>query len=222
VRLTSQTLRLIRAVRRWCLIIGFALSALYIAGYIHGAVAAKAAILSFRAQQQAKASSGQNPRQKPTATTWNLDSSLWSPGRIAGYMESLSKHFDPPSGILRIEKLRLEAPVFEGTDELTLNRGVGRIVGTSLLEQPGNVGLAAHRDGFFRALKDIAVGERLELVTTSATYTYVVDHILIVKPDQVSVLEDRGVPSLTLVTCYPFYFVGDAPERFIVQSTRQN
>jgi sortase A len=119
--------------------------------------------------------------------------------------------------ILRIPKVHIEVPVFDGTDELVLNRGVGRIIGTSKPGQPGNIGVAGHRDGFFRGLKDIGVGEQIELVTLQGTQKYVVDRIRIVTPDDVSILTDRGFPSLTLVSCYPFYFVGDAPKRYIVQ-----
>jgi sortase A len=80
----------------------------------------------------------------------------------------------------------------------------------------GNTGFP-HRDGFFRGLKDIGVGEHVELLTTQGAPKYGVDRIQIVTPEDVSILSDRGFPSLTLVTCYPFYFIGDAPQRYIVQ-----
>src|SRR5262245_48418036 len=217
-------MRLVRFAQRICFITGLGLLVVYLVTYIHGSLAANAAKLTFRAQQQAKLAdqNQQNHREKPEAFSWRVDSSLWSPKRLVEYVESLANHGDSASGMLRIDSLHFEAPIFEGTDDSTLNRGVGRIEGTAALGGVGNVGLAAHRDGFFRVLKDIAVGDRLELVTLDATYVYTVDRISLVNPDQVSVLEDRGVPSMTLVTCYPFYFVGDAPQRFIVQSTKQN
>ncbi len=108
--------------------------------------------------------------------------------------------------------------MFDGTDDLTLNRGVGRIIGTARVGTSGNTALAGHRDGFFRPLKDISVGAHLELVTPESTIHYVVEKTEIVSPDDVSVLADQGSPALTLVTCFPFYFVGDAPKRFIVQA----
>ena len=108
--------------------------------------------------------------------------------------------------------------MFDGTDDLTLNRGVGRIIGTARVGTPGNTALAGHRDGFFRPLKDISVGAHLELVTPDSTIHYVVEKTEIVSPDDVSVVADQGSPTLTLVTCFPFYFVGDAPQRFIVQA----
>ena len=110
--------------------------------------------------------------------------------------------------VLRIPALHLEVPVLEGTDEVTLNRGVGRIAGTSLPGQGGNIGIAGHRDGFFRRLKDIRTGDAIELVTISGTDVFVVDQIRITSPADVSVLRPRAKHSLTLVTCYPFYFVG--------------
>jgi sortase A len=121
--------------------------------------------------------------------------------------------------VLRIDKLGIEVPVFDGTDDLTLNRGVGRIIGTARLGGTGNIGIAGHRDGFFRGLKDISVGDKVDLMMIEARAAYVVDQIEIVSPDDVRVLQPRGVPSLTLVTCYPFYFVGDAPNRFIVHAS---
>jgi sortase A len=84
----------------------------------------------------------------------------------------------------------------------------------------GNLGIAGHRDGFFRGLKDIQTGDTISLVTTAATETYVVDNIKIVDPTDVSVLQPESVSSLTLVTCYPFYFIGSAPKRYIVHSSR--
>ena len=83
----------------------------------------------------------------------------------------------------------------------------------------GNVGIAGHRDGFFRGLKDVAIGDTLELVTEKRINTYVIDRIVIVEPSDVSVLGARPNPSVTLVTCYPFYYVGSAPHRYIVQAS---
>jgi sortase A len=152
--------------------------------------------------------------------TTRADTSLWSEKRIRDYRASLKKRFDLPLAVLRIPKIGLEVPVLEGTDELTLNRGVGHIGGTPPPGAAGNSGIAGHRDGFFRGLKDIAVGDRIGLVTLAGDESYEVDRITIVPPEDVSVLADGGVPSLTLVTCYPFYFVGDAPRRYIVRAVR--
>jgi sortase A len=147
-----------------------------------------------------------------------VDFSLWSPQRIREYTESLSHKADVPLAVLRIPKLRLEVPVFDGTDELTLNRGAGRIIGTARLGEPGNTGIAGHRDGFFRGLKDIGPGDKLDLLLPGSTEQYVVSAIQITTPEDVSVLKPTDTPALTLVTCYPFYFVGSAPQRFIVRA----
>jgi sortase A len=149
------------------------------------------------------------------------DYSLWSFKRIAAYRDSLARQFAPAVAILRILKLGVEVAVFEGTDELVLNRGVGRIVGSGRLGESGNIGIAGHRDGFFRALKDIGMGDIITLSSPSASTTYSVDQIEIVTPNDVSVLAPRAGPSVTLVTCYPFYYVGDAPRRFIVHGIKK-
>ncbi|MGB5294297.1 MAG: class D sortase, partial [Thermoanaerobaculia bacterium] len=125
----------------------------------------------------------------------------------------------PPLAIVRIPALDLQVPLLEGTDDLVLNRGVGRIAGTALPGELGNIGIAGHRDGFFRGLKDIGEGDTIELETLTATDVYRIDGITIVTPQDVHVLEHQAVPTLTLVTCYPFYFVGKAPKRYIVSAT---
>jgi sortase A len=96
---------------------------------------------------------------------------------------------------------------------------VGRIIGTARLGEAGNTGIAGHRDGFFRGLKDIAPGDRVDLALTNQTSHYVVESIRITTPDDVSVLQPTPKASLTLVTCYPFYFVGSAPQRYIVSAS---
>ena len=124
----------------------------------------------------------------------------------------------PPLGVLDIPSLRLEVPILDGTDDLTLDRAVGHIKGTAYPGELGNIGIAGHRDGFFRGLKDIHVGDSITLRSRSDSSQYLVDEIRIVSPNNVSVLEPRVRPSLTLVTCYPFYFVGSAPSRYIVHA----
>src|SRR5262249_36226437 len=143
----------------------------------------------------------------------------WSAKRIQGYEESLASHFPPAMALLRIPKINLEVPLIEGTDDLTLNRAVGHIAGTARPGDDGNIGIAGHREGFFRALKDVVAGDAIEIVTQKETSRYVIDEISIVSPSDISVLAPRTRPSVTLVTCYPFYFVGSAPQRYIVQAS---
>jgi sortase A len=148
-----------------------------------------------------------------------VDFRLWGEQRVKAYRQNIDKHPETALGVLRIPKISLEAPLFDGTDGSTLNHAVGRIAGTSHPGEPGNIGIAGHRDGFFRGLRDVRVGDAIELRTPKGTDTYVVDQIQIVSPRQVEVLRPTSVPSLTLVTCYPFYFFGSAPQRYIVTAS---
>jgi len=151
-----------------------------------------------------------------------VDFRLWDNRRVAAYETSLTQEKDKPLAILRIPRISLEVPVFDDTDELALNRGVGRIRGTAKIGQVGNLGIAGHRDGFFRGLKGIGPGDKIELVVPGRTNQYVVTQIQIVKPEDTSVLGSTASPTLTLVTCFPFYFVGSAPQRYIVSAVIQD
>ena len=146
------------------------------------------------------------------------DQSLWAERRIREYEESLAVEADPPLAVMNIDKLGIQVPVYDGADDFNLNRGVARIQGTAAVDGRGNLGIAGHRDGFFRGLKDIDVGDRIELQTIRGTVSYAVSSILIVDPSDVSVLADTEERTITLVTCYPFYYVGHAPKRFIVKA----
>ena len=148
------------------------------------------------------------------------DRSLWSAIRINAWLDAMREPAVAPLAVLRIPKIRLEVAVLPGTDDRTLDRGVGHIEDTAPPGTDGNSGLAGHRDGFFRGLKDIAAGDAIVLETLDATETYLVERTWIVNPDDVSVLDPTPSRSLTLVTCYPFYYVGSAPQRFIVRAVR--
>ena len=202
---------------RWLLIIGLLLIGFYLAAFAHRAILSRVGLQRFRDSQAQQSVEG--AVVFPPATQFKLDVSLWSEKRISGYEQSLKEYVDPPLAVLRIPKVHLEVPVLDGTDEMALNRGVGHIVGTDRPGGDGNVGIAGHRDGFFRGLKDISPGDTIELLSPTRVVTYVVDDIVLVRPDDVSVLQPRSRPSLTLVTCYPFYFIGSAPQRYIVQAS---
>jgi sortase A len=150
------------------------------------------------------------------------DQSLWGKARIAAYRASLGSQRDPPLGVLTISSVELVAPIFDGTAELTLNRGIGRIEGTADVGAPGNLGLAAHRDGFFRALKDVQVGDTVSVETLDGAIRYRVTELLVVEPTDVYVLAPTDAATLTLVTCYPFYFIGEAPQRYIVKGVAED
>jgi sortase A len=207
-------------IQRLLLVVGLLLLGIYVGAHIHRTIMSRVEVRRF-----------EDIKAKPDADKADIVLSLsglkvsfdlWSEKRIEAYEHSLMEHFDPPLAILHIAKVSLEAPVLEGTDDLTLNRGVGHIAGTGRPGQEGNIGIAGHRDGFFRALKDIGPGDTIELVTASRKDVYTVDQIVLVSPSDVSVLEARPGRSLTLVTCYPFYFIGSAPQRYIVQASVRN
>ena len=123
-------------------------------------------------------------------------------------------------GRMEIRRLSLSTVVAEGIDKRTLRRAVGHIPGTALPGQRGNVGIAGHRDTFFRSLKDIHVEDIIVLTTLWGEYRYRVVSSRVVIPGDLAVLHPTSNEVLTLITCYPFYFVGPAPDRFIVRAER--
>ena len=123
-------------------------------------------------------------------------------------------------GRLRIPRLHVAAMVREGADSGTLRTAIGHIPGTALPGKMGNIGLAGHRDTFFRGLRNIEKDDTIDFETENGTYRYAVESTKIVTPRDVSVLKAAGGRTLTLVTCYPFYYVGSAPQRFIVQAVQ--
>jgi len=149
-----------------------------------------------------------------------VDQSLWSTVRINAWRNVSGEPAPPPVAMLRIPKIHLEVPVLPGTDDRTLDHGVGLIEDTAEPGMVGNSGIAGHRDGFFRGLKDVVQGDTIRLDTLHGSFVYRVERTWIVKPEDVSVLEPTPVPAITLVTCYPFYFQGSAPMRFIVRAVR--
>jgi len=154
----------------------------------------------------------------PMPEVIEYDYSLWSPNRVKDYEDSLKAEFSAPQALLRVPSINLEVPVLDGIDDLTLNRAVGRIPGTARPDGLGNVGIAGHRDGFFRGLKDITVGDDIELVTWRQRMRYEVKEIRIVEKHDLTVLTEAEDSMVTLVTCYPFYYVGHAPKRYIVKA----
>jgi len=123
-------------------------------------------------------------------------------------------------GRMQVERLGVSVVVMEGTSDQTLRRAVGHIAGTALPGRTGNIGIAGHRDTFFRPLRNIQSNDVITLTTQSGEYRYRVVSTKVVHPDNVAVLNSDGNEILTLVTCYPFYFLGSAPQRFIVRAER--
>jgi sortase A len=208
-------MRWLGKLERVLMIVGLLLLAIYMAAIIHRTVLPKAELQRFKTRQSVSAGA----LQEVALTGADPNFGSWSQQRIRDYQESLAGHFAPAIAVLRIPRIQLEVPVLEGTDDLTLNRGVGHVEGTANPGENGNMAIAGHRDGFFRGLKDIGLGDTIEIAGLERTETYIIDRITIVDPSDVSVLKPRGHESLTLVTCYPFYFVGSAPKRYIVQAS---
>ena len=161
-----------------------------------------------------------SPSPPPRELTWSgrVDMNLWSAVRVKAYKVALKQDTPRTLAILRIPRLNLEVPVYDGTADAVLDLVAGLIEDTALPGTPGNVGSAAHRDGYFRVLKDIKEGDVLVLDTPVATEQFRVEWIKITTPDDVSVIDPTPTPAVTLVGCYPFYHVGAAPKRFIVRA----
>lgn len=182
-----------------CLGIGVLLVSVAAFGRLEGEIGRQGAVSSF-------ASAGYAP-----------DQSLWSEERVRDFKASLAFEAGEPLAVLRIQALGLEVPVYGTASELHLNRGAALITGMGQPDTGGNVGIAGHRDGYFRVLKDISPGQRIELQTRNRLHAYRVVSVEIVEPSDLRLLADTMDPTVTLVTCYPFYFLGNAPQRFIVR-----
>lgn len=212
-------LRALSGFERMLLFLGLLLLFVFAAVHVYSAIYSHAALRGFWRSQSSSVSLSVVPSR---GNSGSPDFRLWSEKRIEAYRASLVSNFPSPLGILRISSINLEVPVFQGTDDLTLNRGVGHIEGSSSPGNVGNVGIAGHRDGFFRGLKDVHLGDVVDLYTEKGNSRYVVHEIVIVSPEDVTVLAPQSKPALTLVTCYPFYFVGSAPLRYVVHATILN
>ncbi len=125
-------------------------------------------------------------------------------------------------GRIEIPRLKVSVQVVEGSGDSELKQAAGHVTGTALPGDDGNVAIAAHRDKWFRPLRNIQARDVIEIRTPDGNYRYVVRRTEIVKPTDVSVIAPTHDQELTLVTCYPFYYVGHAPRRFIVHATRES
>jgi sortase A len=159
---------------------------------------------------------------------WRFDRDVETPAplRIHTTSEGLgSGSFAPPQqhslvGRIDIPSLGLSTMILEGDDERDLRLGAGHVPGTALPGRTGNVAIAAHRDTFFRPLKNLSKNDRIVVTTTAGSFPYTVESIEITRPENTAVLKPSAQPTLTLITCYPFYFVGAAPMRFVVHAKR--
>jgi len=204
-RAISNRQRIWLWVENALLVSGLGLLAVFGIAKIDRSIGSYDALKSFSARSFVEASS---------LPTRELAGPIEAP--LSTYQRSAYGESSVPLAVLRIPRIRLIVPVLDGTDARTLNHAAGHISGTARPGEVGNVGVAAHRDSFFRGLKDIEKGDVLQLETAKGTDVYIVDQIRVVAPSDVSVLRPRPESSLTLVTCYPFHFIGSAPKRFIV------
>jgi len=232
-----------RLVERLLLVIGACCLAVYGAAWLHArmmqARAARAfdamlASASVPADVPVPAASCPPPSDAQDAAaraqaTWQsmlletpvADQSTWDPERRRLYAKALGElNADAVLARLDVPSMKMSVFVLPGTDAFALNGGVGHITGTARPGEPGNVGLAGHRDGFFRELGTLATGDALLLTTPRGKVEYRVEWTRIVDPKDVDVLAGCGTDALTLVTCYPFRIVGHAPKRYIVRATR--
>jgi sortase A len=174
--------------------------------------------LAPRAARDSTAQLTEPPSPFPDASP---DASEWSRGRIQRWRDARPEAVQERLALLEIPRLGLQVVVLEGTSEWALTRGVGRIEGTAVADQDGNLGIAGHRDGYFRALRHLRPGDQIRLRTPAVDRSYRVEWIRVVEPDDRWVLERTPEPALTLVTCYPFWFVGHAPQRFVVRALEE-
>ena len=146
------------------------------------------------------------------------DQSDWSNKRRSGYAKTDSRALGVPEAVLQIPELELSVAVFDNAQRPALERGAGWVEGTARPGQSGNVAIAGHRDGYFRPLEQIEPGQEIVLQTGTQQLRYRVAEISIVDPLDVEVLDATETSILTLITCYPFRYVGFAPDRFIVRA----
>lgn len=212
---------------------GFALTGFFAVQLAQGEVERRAGIAEFQRLAQATATvavysgtarSPDSPAPAGSATdgqfAWSEpDMSLWAPGRIEDYRASLQVELPPLLGILEIPSVGLQVPVYSTSTDLTMDRGAGIIDGMAYPHEEGNIGISGHRDGYFRVLKDIELGDKVVLQTLNGTKRFIVDMTQVVEISDTHLLQDTRDQTLTLVTCYPFYYVGHAPQRFIVTAS---
>ncbi len=146
---------------------------------------------------------------------------LWSKEALADYNNAEKSQI--PLALIAVPRLQLEVPVFTGTSEAQLDIGAGWLPSTAEVTDPnGNIAIAAHRDSWFRPLKDIRKGDIVSVTTNSGLEQYTVTNMQVVEPQDTSVLAHSRDKQLTLITCYPFYFVGNAPYRFVVTARKNH
>ncbi|MBW8190459.1 class D sortase [Neiella marina] len=187
-------------LERSCAFIGVILLSLFIASRLHATVAGQADIEAF----------------EQSLTQFQPDTSLWSDSAKNKYQKTLQQANEEVMALLEIDAVDIKVPVYFDTSELNLNRGAGLVAGAGA----NNLAIAAHRDSYFRGLADIETNDTIRVRNSDGvSEIYQVNKVLIVEPDDTRLLRTAEQPELTLITCYPFYFVGSAPQRYIVKAS---
>lgn len=211
-----------------CWLIGILFIATYFGALAYGEKARREAMADFEnARMSVNSGAGaaldiNDSNLRPLPIKHRPNQTRWLKSRVLAYEAARNESHESntlPVALLRIDSVGLEVPVFADLNGHNLNRGAGLIAGSASPDSDGNVAIAAHRDGFFRALKDIVIGDIIEIKSLSRRRLYRVTGLSIVKPTDIRPLQNTGVPVVTLVTCYPFYFAGPAPQRYVVRAT---
>lgn len=192
-------------------------AALFVAGFL---MLGFCALVYFEGAwyQASEGKQFENPGQFDTtareALTLKLNGALPS-------LENLPVREGSPLSRIEIPRLGVSVVVLEGIEPRDLRLGAGHIPGTALPGETGNIAIAGHRDTFFRKLGQIRGQDRITLTTLQGSFAYSVESTQIVNPDAVEVLQPSDQPILTLITCYPFSYIGSAPQRFIVKARQE-
>jgi len=208
---------------------GFLLTGFFVVQLAQGEVQRQGGIAEFEqmaqnnAEQQnsaaAEASDSAENSQLNFDDTGEPDTSLWAAGRISDYQASLQAELPQVLGVLEVPSVGLNVPVYATNSELVMDRGAGIIDGMAYPHEPGNIGISGHRDGYFRVLKDVQVGDAILVQSLEGVKQFKIDATEVVAISDKTLLRDTDDQTVTLVTCYPFYFVGHAPKRFIVTAS---
>jgi len=207
-----------RAVEYCCWALGAALLLFQLGSTLVAQHAYRSALAAFDGARAAGGEPAPETAPHPALSYAEPDQSLWAPARIRSYQQQRWSFASPPEAVVRIPRLGLEVPVFAGATDFNMTRGAGRLDSSPRFGDPGNVAVSSHRDGWFRKLKDIKIGDAIVVDTLTHTFHYVVEEIRITDPTDTTVLWPGTVPEVTLVTCYPFHFHGRAPQRFVVRA----
>jgi sortase A len=207
-----------RSVEILCYFAGVLLLAFFLTQLAQGEVERQQGIAAFeQAAESTEAAAA--PVALNLSGTDNPDTTLWNAQRVKDYQASLEQDLPPVLGVLEVPSVSLKVPVYQTNTELVMDRGAGVIDGMAYPHEPGNIGISGHRDGYFRVLKDVQVGDTIVLQTLEGSKRFRIDATHIVEIADTTLLRDTDEQSVTLVTCYPFYFVGHAPQRFIVKAS---